>query len=75
MAVSGGRGTPTEGKMTLTYAAEILKEILLATERIEMEKSNFTARGVEAVVIDKFDAQKYCIRIEPIKEGESNGTH
>ncbi|MFA5163786.1 MAG: hypothetical protein WC441_04715 [Patescibacteria group bacterium] len=38
------------------------------TDSMEFVKANFTAKGVEAVFVDKFDNQLYRLVIEPMHE-------
>lgn len=58
----------------ITYSVELLRHIQQCTTSIEFLKSNFTAKGCEATVRDKYDGQLYKIKVEPIYEQEkSNG--
>ena len=50
----------------LTYCGEIINRILLSTKDIELVRSNYTSKGVEAIVKDVgYDGQEYIIKVEP----------
>ena len=52
-------------KPVISYATEILNLIRInCKDTIRLLKANYTARGVEAEVVDSFDGQIYHIIIE-----------
>jgi hypothetical protein len=58
-----------ENKPTITYAPELMRLVQInCTDSMKFVKSNFTAKGIEAVLIDKFDNQLYRLTIEPMYE-------
>lgn len=52
-----------------THLLELIS-IMTSSDDIEMVKANYTATGVEATIIDKFDDQKYKVVLEPVREKE-----
>lgn len=54
--------------LTKTYTLELLSIIAInCPNSIEIVKSNYTIRGVEARIKDKFDEQEYKLIIERVE--------
>lgn len=53
-----------------THCTELLRIIELnCPDQIEFVRKDFTSKGIEAVIKDKFDGQLYELEIKPRKEG------
>lgn len=51
--------------VAITHSKELLNLIQInCTDQIEFVRANYTAKGVEAVVKDKFDGKIYILKIE-----------
>lgn len=54
--------------MKKTHCGYVLSLMSSCRNELKLEKANYTADGVEAVIYDPYDKQRYRVTVTPIAE-------